>query len=150
MGAIEVVEVLPLLQLLVEDLGRVDDHAVEKSVELLGVDPVRSLHLAVEPGRLRLDVGVADASVEKVPMEGALELGAVEFLTVVKGFPARQAGIGTGGVSERSATPFLTRSSRRVALRALEIERRASRISAGIRERAAPIARPSASGIGRP
>lgn len=60
------------------------------------------------------------------------ELGAVEFLIVVKVAGGGHRGVGTGGVSERLSTPFLTRSSRRVALRALEIERRAARTSGGI------------------
>jgi hypothetical protein len=35
-----VVAVLPLLKLVVEQLGVVDEHAFELAVELLGVDPV--------------------------------------------------------------------------------------------------------------
>jgi hypothetical protein len=35
-----VVVILPLLELVVEDLGVVDDFAVQESVELLSVDPV--------------------------------------------------------------------------------------------------------------
>ena len=42
------------------------------------------------------------------PMPGGVD-AAVEFLTVVKSFHGVHAGVGTGGVSERSATPFLTR-----------------------------------------
>jgi hypothetical protein len=44
-GAVVVVEVLPFLELVVEHLGVVDDHAVEQSVELLGVDAMGALHL---------------------------------------------------------------------------------------------------------
>jgi hypothetical protein len=40
--AVVVVVVLPLLQLVGEDVGVVDDLALEESVELLGVDPVGS------------------------------------------------------------------------------------------------------------
>jgi hypothetical protein len=47
---VEVVVVLPLLELVVEDLGVVDHGSVEEPVELLGIDAVRTLHLAVEPG----------------------------------------------------------------------------------------------------
>ena len=51
MGAVEVVEVLPFLELVVEQLGVVDDDAmVEHSVELFVVDSVGSLHLAVQSG----------------------------------------------------------------------------------------------------
>jgi hypothetical protein len=50
-GPVVVVEVLPLAELVVEDLGVVDDHAVEQAVELLGVDAVGALDLAVEPRR---------------------------------------------------------------------------------------------------
>jgi hypothetical protein len=56
-----VVEVLPLAQLVVEDLGVVDHDPVEQAVELLGVDAVGALDLAVEPRRAGLDVDVADA-----------------------------------------------------------------------------------------
>jgi hypothetical protein len=65
----EVVEVFPLLELVVEDLGVVDDHAVQEAVELLGVDAVGPLHLAVEPRRAGLDVDMAGASVQDVPVE---------------------------------------------------------------------------------
>jgi hypothetical protein len=132
MGAVEVVEVFPLLELVVEQLGVVDHDAVEHPVELLGVDTVGSLHLAVEPRAGGLGVDVADPAVQDVVVERALELGAVEFLSVVKGFGGVHAGVGTSGVSERLATPFLTGPSRRAALRILEIERRAARISSGI------------------
>ena len=70
MGSVEVVEVLPFLELLVEEAGVVDDDAVEESVELFGVDAVGSLDLAVEAGRGGLDVDVVDAAVEDVPVEG--------------------------------------------------------------------------------
>jgi hypothetical protein len=49
MRAMVVVVVLPLLQLVGEDVGVVDDLALEEPVELLRVDPVGSFHLAVEP-----------------------------------------------------------------------------------------------------
>ena len=39
--------------------------------------------------------------------------------------------MGTGGVLERSATPFLTRSSLLLTVRALDMDRLATRISAG-------------------
>ena len=84
MGAVEVVEVLPFLELVVEELGVVDDDAVEHPVELFGVDPVGSLHLSVEPRCGGLDVDVADAPVKDVVVERALELGAVEFSIGVK------------------------------------------------------------------
>jgi hypothetical protein len=59
------------------ELGVVDHDAVEYPVELFGVDAVGALHLAVEAGCGRLDVDVADASVEEVPVERTLELGSV-------------------------------------------------------------------------
>ena len=79
-----VVEVLPLAQLVVEDPGVVDHHPVQELVELLGVDPVGALDLAVQPRCPGLDVVVADALVQQVVVEAGLELGAVEFLTGVK------------------------------------------------------------------
>jgi hypothetical protein len=45
-----VVVVLPLLQLGVENLGVVDDHAVEEAVELFGVDAVGAFYFPVQPG----------------------------------------------------------------------------------------------------
>ena len=43
-----VVEVLPFLEFVVEQLGVVED-ALDLAVELLSVDPVAALDLAVEP-----------------------------------------------------------------------------------------------------
>ena len=63
MGSDEVVEVLPLLEFVVEELGVVDDYAVEQLVELLGVDAVGSPYFAVEPGGGGFDVDVADTPV---------------------------------------------------------------------------------------
>jgi len=81
--AIVVVEVLPLLKLLAEELRVVDDDSLEHPVELVVVDPVGSFDLAVQPRGARPDVDVLDAPVEDVPVEGGLELRAVEFLTGV-------------------------------------------------------------------
>jgi hypothetical protein len=44
-----VVVVLPFSKFVVEDLGVVDDEALEEGVELFSVDAVGSLHLAVKP-----------------------------------------------------------------------------------------------------
>ena len=85
MGSVEVVEVFPFLELVVEHVGVVDDAAVvEHSVELFVVDSVGSLDLAVQSGCGRLNVDVAYAAVEYVPVELGLELGTVEFSTTVK------------------------------------------------------------------
>jgi hypothetical protein len=73
-GTSVVVEVLPLLELVVEDFGVVDDDTVQQSVELLCVDPVGALDLAVEPRSVWLDVDVPDAPVQQVPVESGLEL----------------------------------------------------------------------------
>ena len=48
MGAVVVVVVLPFAELVVEDLGVVDEGAVEEPVELFGVDAVGAFDLAVE------------------------------------------------------------------------------------------------------
>ena len=53
-GAVVVVEVLPLAQLVVEDLGVVDHHPVQQLVELLSIDPVGALDLAIQPRVLGL------------------------------------------------------------------------------------------------
>ena len=58
-----VVEVLPLLELLVEDLCIVDHDPIEEAIELLGIDPVGALDLAVEARPQGLDVDVANALV---------------------------------------------------------------------------------------
>jgi hypothetical protein len=52
---------------------------------------------------------VADAAVEEMPVEGALELGAVEFLTGVKGWRTLLALSGASRRMERVATPFFCR-----------------------------------------
>jgi hypothetical protein len=68
-GSVEIIEILALLELLVEQPGVVDDDTVEHSVGLLIGDPMTSLNLAVQPWGGRLDVDVADPSVQQVPME---------------------------------------------------------------------------------
>ena len=77
MGSVEVVEGLPFLEFVVEELGVVDDDAFEHSVELFLVDAVRAFDFSVESWCGGLDVDVADAAVEDVPVEAGLELGAV-------------------------------------------------------------------------
>ena len=77
MGPVEVVEVLPLLQLVVEQLGVVDYDTVEHPVELFLVDPMGSLHLAVESGCGWFDVDVSDPTVEDVDEELGSEFGSV-------------------------------------------------------------------------
>jgi hypothetical protein len=64
-----VVVVLPFLKLVVEEPDIVGDLVLEESVELFGVDAVRSLYFAVEPGRLRSDLDVSDALIQHVPGE---------------------------------------------------------------------------------
>ena len=84
MGAMVVVEVLPFLEFVVEQLGVVDEDALELAVELFAVDAVGALDLAVQPRGGGLDVDVPDAAVGQVPVERRLELGSVEFLSGVK------------------------------------------------------------------
>jgi hypothetical protein len=76
-GAVEDVEVHPLVELVEEEVRVVDHDAFELAVELFGVDAMRAVDFAVEPRCRRLDVGVADAAVQDVPVEDTLELGAV-------------------------------------------------------------------------
>ena len=61
MRAVVVVVVLPLLQLLGEEVGVVDDLALEEPVELFGVDAVGSLDLAVQSRCAGFDLDVVDA-----------------------------------------------------------------------------------------
>ena len=84
MRTVVVVVVLPLLQLLGEDVGVVDGLAVDEPVELLGVDPVGSFYLAVEPRGARFDADMVDAKVEQVKVERGAEFRPVEFLSDVK------------------------------------------------------------------
>jgi len=76
-GSVEVVEVLPLLQLVVEKLSIVDDHSLEHPVELFFVDAVGSFHLPVKSWGGRFDVDVSDTAIEDVVVELGLELGTV-------------------------------------------------------------------------
>jgi hypothetical protein len=84
MGSVEVVEVFPLLQSVVEQLGVVDHHTLEHPVELLGVDAMRAFDLTVEPRGRPPDIHVADPSIQNVVVELRTELGPVEFPTDVK------------------------------------------------------------------
>jgi hypothetical protein len=72
-----VVVVLPLLELVIEFLGVVDDGSIEEAVELLGVDLVRPLHFVVEAGGPRIGVFVPDPFIEHVVMERRAEFGPV-------------------------------------------------------------------------
>ena len=70
MRPVVIVVVLPLPQLLVEQVNVVRDSLlVEELVELFVIDAVRSLHLAVEVRRPRPDVRMANVQVFYVPME---------------------------------------------------------------------------------
>ena len=68
-----VVVVLPFLEFVVEDLGVVDDHAVEEAVELFGVDAVGALDLAIQSRGAGFDLDVVDAQVEEVEVERGAE-----------------------------------------------------------------------------
>ena len=72
-----VAEVLPLGELVVEQLRVIDDDAIQQPAELLAVDPVGSLHLPVQPRRGGLDVAVPDPQVLDMPVERRLKLGTV-------------------------------------------------------------------------
>ena len=76
MGSVVVVVILPLGELVVEQVGVIDDDAVEQAVELLGVDAVGS-HLSVQPWGAGLDVDVLHALLQGMPVEAGAELGAV-------------------------------------------------------------------------
>jgi hypothetical protein len=80
-----VVVVLPLLEFLGEQAGVVDHLALEQPVELLSVDPVASLDLAVQPRGAGLDIDMVDALVQQVPVERCTELLAVVRLHALDG-----------------------------------------------------------------
>ena len=75
MRSVVIVIVLPLAQFLVEQMNVVADAVlIEELVELLVIDAVRALDLAIEVWRARADVDVPDVEVLDVPMEVRLEL----------------------------------------------------------------------------
>ena len=82
-GSIVVVVVLPFLKFVVEQVDVVDDPAFEEPVELFGVDPVGAFDLPVQARRGRLDIDMADAFVEQVPVERLPELGPVVGLDLL-------------------------------------------------------------------
>src|ERR1700738_2967211 len=83
MRTLEIVEVLPLLELDVEDLRVVDDLAGEHPVELLIVDAVRTLDLAVETRGQGSDVDMSKPAVQEMPVEGGLKLRPVVGLDLL-------------------------------------------------------------------
>src|SRR2546426_11962124 len=74
MRALEIVELLPLLEPDVEELWVVNDHTLEHAVELFVVDTMRPLDLAIQPSRGRLDADVLDATIQDMPVESGLKL----------------------------------------------------------------------------
>ena len=72
-GPVVVVEVFPFLEFVVEHLGVVDHDPLEESVELLGVDAVGAFDLAIQPWGAWLDVDVASAFVQHMPVEACAE-----------------------------------------------------------------------------
>lgn len=69
MGPMVVVVILPLPELVIEDLASSMTVPIQEPIELLGVDPMTSLDLSIESGRPRLDVAVTDPLVEDVVVE---------------------------------------------------------------------------------
>ncbi len=73
--ALEIVEVLPLLELGGEQRSVIYDHTLGQSVEVFVVDSMGAYDFAVEQGRRRLYVEVADPPIEHVPVKAGLEFG---------------------------------------------------------------------------
>jgi hypothetical protein len=73
------------LQFLGEQVGVLDELALEKAVELFGVNAVGSFDLAVEPWCAGFDADVVDAGIEQVPVERGAEFGAVVCLDPLDG-----------------------------------------------------------------
>src|ERR1700682_3618097 len=88
MRTLEIVEVLPLLELDVENLRIVDDLAGEHPVELFIVDAMRPLHFAVESRSRWPNVDVPKPAVQEMPVKCGLELGSVVGLNLLD--PKRQ------------------------------------------------------------
>jgi hypothetical protein len=82
-GTIEIIEVLPFLELLIEESGVVNHDAFELAIELLIIDPVTSLDFLVEPRRGGSDVDVSNALVEHVIVERPLKFGTVVRLDLL-------------------------------------------------------------------
>ena len=68
MGSVEVVEVLPLLELVVEELGVVDDDAVEEPVTFSASMRCDRSTFPLSRGVRGFDVGVSNAAVQHVPL----------------------------------------------------------------------------------
>jgi hypothetical protein len=101
-GSVVVVEALPFLEALVEDLGVLDDVAGRTLRRRCGT----TFDLAVEPRGARLDVGMADALVVEVPVEAGTEPGAVVGLDDLD--PERE--LLSGIVDELDRGPLVERS----------------------------------------
>lgn len=67
----------------VEEIDVVDDLALQQPVELLRVDAVGSLDLAVQPQCAGLDADLSDALVQQMPVTGLAELLAAVGLNLV-------------------------------------------------------------------
>jgi hypothetical protein len=79
-----IVVILPLFQLLVEELNVVRNPvAIEELVELLIVDPMGSFDLAVQMWCPRPNVHVTDVAFFEMPVEVGLEFGAIVGLNDV-------------------------------------------------------------------
>jgi len=77
-----IVVVLPLPQLLVKQVDVVRDATVvEQLVELLIIDPVRPLDLALQVRGSRTDVDVSDVLRLQMPMKLGLEFGPLSVCT---------------------------------------------------------------------
>ena len=70
MRPVVIVVVLPLAQLLVEQVNVVGDAVlVQELVELLVIDPVRAFDLAVQVRGARTDIDVADLESVQMPVK---------------------------------------------------------------------------------
>jgi hypothetical protein len=76
-GSVLVVVVLPFLQPGVQQVDVVNDYAIEQTVELFGVDAMRTFHFAVESGCGRFDADVINPLVQGMPIETSLEFRTV-------------------------------------------------------------------------
>ena len=72
--SVEVIKALPFVQFGFEIYAAL---IAGKLAELLAVRAVRTLHLAVEPGRATFGVGMADAQILGMPVDQRLEFMAV-------------------------------------------------------------------------
>ncbi len=58
MRPLKIVKILPLLKLLIEEFGIINDNSLKHAVELLFINPMRSLHFLIQSWTTRFNVSI--------------------------------------------------------------------------------------------